>query len=123
MVDRAKEIRRLAATDPDWCMLFYHIPKTAGTTLRSLWTSNKLPTFTYGYDFWKSQTVVDRRFLSTVRHATTFGNSFKVRQLRHHLEPSLRAFWALYHPTHAVHCALLGCHADWMLIGACDPML
>ena len=80
MVARAKEIRRLAATDPDWCMLFYHIPKTAGTTLRSLWTSNKLPTFTYGYDFWKSQSVVDRRFLSTIRHATTFGNSFKVMQ-------------------------------------------
>ena len=35
---------------------------------------------------------------------------------------SLRV-WALYHPTHAVYCALLGYHAYWMLIGACDPML
>ena len=26
-------------------------------------------------------------------------------------------------PPHAVHCALLGRHAYWMLIGACDPML
>ena len=46
-----------------------------------------------------------------------------VRQLRHHFGPSLWVVWALYHPTHAVHCALLGCHAYWMLIGACDPML
>ena len=47
----------------------------------------------------------------------------KVRQLRHHFGPSLRDTWALYHPTHAVYCALLGHHAYWMLIGACDPML
>lgn len=80
MVARVKEINRRAATDPDWCMLFYHIPKTAGTTLRSLWTSNHLQTSTYGYDFWKSQSVVDRRFLSTVRHATAFGDSFQVLQ-------------------------------------------
>ena len=46
-----------------------------------------------------------------------------VRQLRHHFGPSLRDVWALCHPTHAVYCALLGCHAYWMLIGACDPML
>ena len=46
-----------------------------------------------------------------------------VRQLRHHFGPSLRDVWALYHPTHAVHCALLGYHAYWMRIGACDPML
>ena len=45
-----------------------------------------------------------------------------VRQLRHHFEPSLRDVWALYHPTRAVFCALLGYHAYWMLIGACDPM-
>ena len=31
-----------------------------------------------------------------------------VRQLRHHFGPSLRVVWALYHPTHAVYCALLG---------------
>ena len=47
----------------------------------------------------------------------------EVRQLRHHFGPSLRVVWALYHPTHAVYCALLGYHAYWMLIGACDPML
>ena len=47
----------------------------------------------------------------------------EVRQLRHHFGPSLRDVWALYHPTHAVYCALLGCHAYWMPIGACDPML
>ena len=46
-----------------------------------------------------------------------------VRQLRHHFGPSFRDIWALYHPTHAVHCALLGYHAYWMLSGACDPML
>ena len=46
-----------------------------------------------------------------------------VRQLRHHLGPSLRHTWVLYCPPHAVYCALLGCHAYWMLIGACDPML
>ena len=45
------------------------------------------------------------------------------RQFRHHFGPSLRDIWALYHPTHAVHCALLACHAFWMLIVACDPML
>ena len=45
-----------------------------------------------------------------------------VRQLRHHFGPSLRDLWALYHPTHAVCCALLGYHAYWMRIGACDPM-
>ena len=46
-----------------------------------------------------------------------------VRQLRHHFGPSFRDIWAPYHPTHAVDCALLGCHAYWVLIGACDPML
>ena len=46
-----------------------------------------------------------------------------VRQLRHHLGPSLRDIWALYHPTHAVYCALLGYPAYWMLVGACDPIL
>ena len=46
-----------------------------------------------------------------------------VRQLRHHFGPSFRDIWALYHPTHAVYCALRGYHAYWMLIGACDPML
>ena len=46
-----------------------------------------------------------------------------VRQLRHHFGPSLRVVWALYRPTHAVYCALLGYHAYWMLIGTCDPML
>ena len=45
-----------------------------------------------------------------------------VRQLRHHFGPPLRDVWALYHPTRAVFCALLGYHAYWMLIGACDPM-
>ena len=37
--------------------------------------------------------------------------------------PPERVVWALDHPTHAVDGALLGCHADWMLIGACDLML
>ena len=46
-----------------------------------------------------------------------------VQGLRHHFGPSLRDIWALDHPTHAVFCALLGGHAYWMLIGACDPML
>ena len=46
-----------------------------------------------------------------------------VRQLRHHFGPALRDIWALYHPTHAVYCALLGYHAYRMLIGACDPMV
>ena len=55
---------------------------------------------------------------------TTFGElTFDpVRQLRHHFGPSLRDIWALYHPKHAVYCALLGYQACWMLIGACDPM-
>ena len=39
------------------------------------------------------------------------------------LDRLCRDFWALYHPAHAVHRALLGCHAYWMPIGACDPML
>ena len=47
----------------------------------------------------------------------------EVRQLRHHFGPSLRDAWALYNHTHAVYYALLGYHAYWMLIGACDPML
>ena len=46
-----------------------------------------------------------------------------VRHLRHPFGPSFRDVRALYHPTHAVCCALLGCHAYWMLIGACDLML
>ena len=46
-----------------------------------------------------------------------------VRQLRHHFGPSLRDVWALYHPPHAVDCALLGYRAYWMLIGVCDSML
>ena len=46
-----------------------------------------------------------------------------VRQLRHHFGPSLRVFGALYHPTHAMYCVLLGYLSYWMLIGACDPML
>ena len=49
---------------------------------------------------------------------------FMVRQLRHHFGPSLKDTWARYHhPTHAVGCVLLGCHAYWMPVGACDPML
>ena len=35
----------------------------------------------------------------------------------------VRDIRALYHPKHAVYCALLGYQADWMLIRACDPML
>ena len=46
-----------------------------------------------------------------------------VRQLRHHLGPSLMDFCAFYRPTHAVYGALFGYHAYWMLIGACDPMI
>ena len=66
-----------------------------------------------------------------------------VRQLRHHLGPSLwdilgPPLWDILalHPfppphthttttthTHTVYCALLGYRAYWMLIGACDPML
>ena len=49
--------------------------------------------------------------------------STSVKGLRHHFGPSFRDIWALCHPTHAVYCALLGCHAYWILIGACDPML
>ena len=65
-------------------------------------------------------TKEDKLAIVTVLSELTPGS---VRQLRHHFGPSLRVVWALYHPTHAVHCALLGYHAYWMLIGACDPML
>ena len=33
------------------------------------------------------------------------------------------AHFALHHRTRAVRCALLGAHADRMLIGACNPII
>ena len=47
----------------------------------------------------------------------------EVQGLRHHFGPDLTYYAALHHTSRAVHHALLGRHADGMLIGACDPML
>ena len=46
-----------------------------------------------------------------------------VRQLRHHFGPFLTHFSAPPHPIRAVCCVLLGARADWVLIGAWNPML
>ena len=50
-------------------------------------------------------------------------NSILVQGLRHYFGPCLTASPALHHSSRAVRQALVGGHADGMLIGACDPML
>ena len=51
------------------------------------------------------------------------GSDYLVRQLRHHFGPFLARFSAPPHPTRAVGYALLGAHADRVLIGAWNPMV
>ena len=46
-----------------------------------------------------------------------------VRQLRHHFGPNFAHFSAPPHPARGVYHALLGAHADRVLIGAWNAML
>ena len=58
-----------------------------------------------------------------VLHGLGTSLSFRAQGLRHHVGPHLTSVSALHHLPRAVRYALLGNHADGMLIGACDPML
>ena len=67
--------------------------------------------------------LINKRFSRSAVHVqVSVMDMIEVQGLRHHFGPSLRDIWALYHPTHAVYCAILGYHACGMLIGAYDPM-
>lgn len=55
--------------------------------------------------------------------AGDYTEGWSVQGLRHHFGPCLTHFPALHRPSRAVRHALLGGHADGMLIGGCNPMV
>ena len=71
--------------------------------------------------------LAEHHAASTVtRHPAGMGwttTRHTVRQLRHHFGPFLAHLSAPLHPTRAVCYTLPGAYADWLLIGAWNPML